>query len=609
MTAFLRSYALIICFSLALAITCLLGSYLISEQAMPFGDGQYYASRAFALYGYLHTGQWGKFWDLFTSPRETIAPFHYWIFFLLPQAWAGMATYAAIQLLSTYLLLAVAVWKLCKTLDRMEWAPALFLLCSVQTFTLDYAYSFFIDMPFCAMGILTLAWQIQAWREPSFNRRILSGVGAGLLFWIKPANALLFLVTYLLTEAIYAIIRICRPQAGETSKNILLSSFAHFTGLFTGFVPVTLLALLCGAGQTILFLINNNEVVQIPAKIECTGLLRLFYFPLCLTYFYHTTALVIILGVVIGGVYFIKTKGAQISLEPFPLKWLIPAAIAYFVFGEFFSFVIYGKTLRCLLLVLPIIWLVAFWCFEKWCVQSSTLFIASLIYASTVFSHLFFNTLGLSPAIVEDYQLNDNWLTVSPQSWNTIPVTIALNNEVCGSVKKYLPQGGKVSVNTKKFYFNNKCIYWGVNHESLLHSQTEPYHLTTIFTDDGEYYQSSLINSNMLILLTVPNFQTDQVTFDNTKKLFEYSANQWRTQDKIANIAYLPLYPNMALGYEVIFKEPLTETQVKTAMQAVAGVEVAYDDQGNGVEELYGHRYSWPEVWQILWAWKVKRFG
>lgn len=610
MTPFLRSYALLICLGFAVAVTCLLAPYLVSEDAMPCGDGVYYVSRAFALYGYLHSGQWDEFWNLFTSPRQCLAPLHYWIFFIVPKAWAGVAAYMAIQLLSTYLLLAVAIWKICQNLKRPDWAPAIFLLCAIQNFALNYPYSFLVDMPFFALGTLALAWQMQAWYSHKFYHSVLSGLGVALLFWAKPPNALVFFGTYFLAEFAYMSIKLKNVQSRENFKRILIVLIDHAKGILLGFIPITLIALICGAGQSILLLIEGNEVNDIPMELKCNGLLRLFYFPLCLTYFYHVAALVIIFGTIIGFSLWIQRKRSLIIIEQFPVVLFIPIVFAYLTLGEIFSFVMLVKTMRSMLLILPILWITVFWCMEKMRVQSKWFSFAVLIYGVTVFSQIFFNNFGSILPIAEDYQINNTWAANMPENWSAFNIGPKLNNEVCGSIREFLPHGGKVSVNVETMYFDGGGLYWGLERKRLLNGERPLYHANTFFDWSGKfYYQGALVNSNLLVLITYPYFQMNQVNQQSTLNLISYGINQWRMHDKLAKTALLPFDPKAPLGYELIFDKPLTETQMKVAMNAISCIEVDPGDPDDYTNNIYGRHYSWTETWHLLYIWGKKRFG
>jgi len=610
MTAFLRSHALVLCLGLALVICCLFGSYLVSNETMPFGDGQHYASRAFALYGYLHTGQGGKFWELLTSPKQSLAPLHYWLFFLVPQAWAGLAAYAALQLATTYFLLAVAVWKLCRVLERPEWAPAIFLLCAVQNYSLDYSYSFLLDMPFFALATLILAWQIEAWREPALRRSALTGIGVGFLFWIKPANAIFFLAPFLITEISRMVLNLRAARRGEDLRRVLLSLMRHLVGILIGFVPVTVAALACGAGQSIIRLIDFNEVsTALTTKLACTGFERIFYFPLCLVYFYHAVVLVTLFGAGIGIMHLREKPDGRTVPPVFPWQWLVPVLIAYLILGEFFSFVMYAKTMRSLLIILPMLWIVLFRGLEKWHVRVGTIFVASLLYVTIAFSQIFYETLGTFSLTPDEDQLTGDYFGRMPYTWSSSRAGVPLNREICNSIKKSLPQGGKIGINTTRVFFSDKCLYWGLEHEALLRGEPEIYQMATLFNDEGKYYRSGLINANMLVMLSHPNTQTTEATWRASMKLFNYGREQWRTREPLAKIMLLPLSVDAPLGYDVIFEKPLSEARITEAMTAISCPEADEIEKHPETSEVYGHHYSREEAAQILRDWKARRFG
>ena len=356
---------------------------VVSEDIMPMGDSEHYVLRGMTLYGYLHTGQWGLFWEAFTLPKQSLAPLHYWLFFLVPQRWASMTCYGAIQAVATFGLLAFGAWNLCRALERTEWTPALFLFCATQNISLDYSYFYFIDVPFMALGTLVLAWQVRAWRRLHWRASLLSGAGAGLLFWLKAPNAIIFTGTYVLAELIRLGLE-WRTASGEGKALVGKNFLRHASAVATGYFPITLVALACGGFQSIIKLIDANEVSGFFATtVESTGLLRLLYFPLCLTFFYHAVMLLAIFAVV-GVVAFRGRKNEagmpsqKLARSPFPVSVLLPLIGAYFILGEFFSFGMENKEMRSLLPVLPVLWPAIFWALERWRVRPGLTFLAAL---------------------------------------------------------------------------------------------------------------------------------------------------------------------------------------------------------------------------------------
>ena len=139
--------------------------------------------RTFALYGDLHTGQWHAFWALLRRPNQSILAPHDLLFFLLPRSLAGTVSYAVLQLVITYLLLAYAIGKAASVLNRPAWAPVIFLLVSVNNIALTEFYDFYLDMMFCSFVLLVIAFQMNAWKENRAQTSMLSGALLGLLFF------------------------------------------------------------------------------------------------------------------------------------------------------------------------------------------------------------------------------------------------------------------------------------------------------------------------------------------------------------------------------------------------------------------------------------------
>ena len=420
----LRERPLVVSLLLALGVSYGLGTNgVVSEDVMPFGDGEHYVLRGMTLYGHLHSGQWAQFRDVFTLPRQSLAPPHYWLFFLLPQGWASVTSYGVVQAVTTYGLLALGTWALCRALDRAEWAPALFLLCASQNISLDESYFYFADVPFLALGTVALAWQVRAWRDVSWRNSLLSGAGAGLMFWVKAPNAIIFTGTYLLAEmARIALVWLASKRYAGTRRAQGIDLARHVAAAGAGVVPVALLALACGGFQSIIQLIDANEVSGLFATtLECAGLFRLFYFPLCLTFFYHAEAMVVIFAVMGVAAYKMNRSRAASSPPPspgapFPALRLLPLAVAYLVLGEFFSFGMENKEMRSLLLVLPVFWLLVLWALERWRVRPGLIFPAAGAYVLCAYAQILFNSFESREVGSESYQLKDDWLSRFPLS-------------------------------------------------------------------------------------------------------------------------------------------------------------------------------------------------
>ena len=581
---------------------------VISEQALPFGDGEHYALRAMTLYGFLHSGQWSRFWDVFTFPKQSLAPLHYWLFFLLPRAWAGMTAYGVVQGVTTYLLLALGIWTLCREMDRPAWTPALFLLCAVQNTSIDDSYFYFADMPFMAMAIMALAWQVRAWRKGDWQSSVASGVGLGLLFWVKAPNAIIFTVTYLIAEIVYAVIA-WRESKSEYPWRDRIAR--HLAAVVLGSVPIILAALVCGGFQSIIRQIEQNEVSDIFATtLHGPGLLRLFYFPLCLTFFYHAGMMTLVLAVM--GIAAWKMNRGPIMAgaspfpqTPFPASRLLPLMAAYVVLGEFFSFGEECKGMRSLLVLLPVMWLAVFWVLEKWRVRPGLVFLAALAYGGIAFSQILFNTFGTMDVPTEGYQLEGDWLGRLPQDHGNAPQNVGLTDSLLDMLRHALPDGGKVAIGSEQIHVTSESLAWDLQHNLALRGEPAPFIFENFLQVDGKCCRSALVNARAVIFYVHPALQYSRAVYDESGNLLRYIAATW-PGEKLAQILPLKTEDDQILGALVITAAPLTDAQVTRLIEATNSVELPPDSQFNPPVEK---RLTWAEYSDILQRWKNKRLG
>ena len=583
---------------------------VVSEDAMPVGDAEHYVLRGMTLYGFLHTGQWARFWDLFTLPRQSIVPLHYLLFFLLPQGLASMTSYGVTQAVATYGLLAFGLWRMARALDRPEWTPALFLLCAVQNISLDYSFFYYIDVPFMAVGTLALAWQIEAWRGPGWRSGLLSGVGAALLFWVKAPNAIIFTGTYLLAEAIRAVI-VWRALATATRPMFWKNLALHSAAVAAGYLPLTLLALVCGGFQAIIKLIDENEVSGLfVTTLECTGLMRLLYFPLCLTFFYHTVMLLLIFGVV-GAIAFRlnRAKAGPASesspTKPFPGPLLLPVVVAYCVLGELFSFGLENKEMRSLLLVLPALWLAFFWALEYARVRIGLTFLAAVAYAGGAFSQVFFN--GFDPAIVnsDGYQLKGDWLSRLPQAHPASLAEIELTKGLLRLIHQAMPEGGKVAVGTEQLYVTSESLTWCLEHDLALRGEQVPSAFNNFLTVKGEFCRRSLLDARGILVIVHPSLQYSREVYQATGALLKFVNDTWY-KDGTAGVFPLESEGSGTIGLLIVMKQPITDAQIDQLLRATNSTELPANVVFSPPADP---RLSWPEMLDILKRWQAKRLG
>jgi hypothetical protein len=596
----LGRWSLLITLAFAGLVILFLAPEVASNDVMPYTDGNHYVHRAFGLYGFLHSGQWGAFWNLFTLPRQALAPPQYLLFLLLPRAWAGLASYGFIQLLCNYGVLAVALWNLCRVLERREWAPALFLLCGCENYSFDYPYFFFLDLTFCALTTLALSFQIDAWRSFRPGKSALAGIGVGLLFWIKPANALLFLGTFLLSELFRFAWHFYRR---ERSPKIA----EHLGWFLVGFLPPAISALACGGVQSILLLLVQNELSpEWETHLPIAGLPRLFYFPLCFAYFYHMIVLLVIAaGIALLAMKLRPEAGEKEPAVPrFPTTCLVILLATYAIYGELFSFWFLVKTMRSLVYLLPLFWLFIFWLVERWRVRGPLLSLGAAAYVLVLVSQVSLDTFKSLPPSPDKYYLTDSWYGYFPMAWSRYVSGPPLVAHLASLIKRDLPQGGRVGLTTERVFLDGRSLSLRLNSPALLAGTPPLYSCVRLFNRDGRYSPAAFLSSNVIILYIAKSAQYSQFAWRETTNLLAYVPVHWVDP---SDIVPMPLDRGNFLGYQIFLKSPLTTYELDDGMKAIGAPGPMEDDRID--EYIYGRRYTWKQGLDLVHQWLRKRFG
>jgi hypothetical protein len=610
----LASRPLAIACCLALIVTWLLSRYdIVGPDAMPFGDGQFYGIRALTLYGYLHSGQWARFWDLFTLPDlSSLAPPQYGLFFLLPRSMAGVTSYGLLQGATTYLLLAWGSRLLCRAMDRREWTPLLFLMLASQNVSLNYSYYYFTDVTLLAMVTFALAAQVRAWRLGTLGSSVLSGAMAASLFWIKPPNAIFFTATYFIAEIARAILTTRSSDSG-TAIPSSRSLRHHLAGIVIGFVPIFALAMSCGALQSIMRLVDSNETTSLHVTdITCKGLTRLLYFPLCLSYFYHVILLAAIFAGLLGIAAMLnsdKTASPREPLRPFSFDLLLPLLIAVVALGEYYSFGVQSKSMRSLMMILPPLWLLAFRVAERLRIRPGLLAAGVGFYALCGFSQVYFNNFPCEEVEAEGYQIEGDWLIRFPPPIFRNEHATVITRFLLNDIHRIFPHGGKIAVGSDRLYITAESLSWLENSGYLLRGESSPYVFINFLRVDGFYRRPAMSGANGLLLYTHPSLQYSEQVMQATQALVSYSGNQWIKNDPIASMEPLDVKLDdqpLTLGYAVAFKTPLTNEQIAAAMTATHAPGYAAEEEQ--FVALHSRRLTWSDCGDILARWARKHF-
>jgi hypothetical protein len=601
MEKILSTYSRSICFCLALVIAAILSIHHAMGSVIPILDGEGYAMRTFAVYGDLHAGQWHAFWELLERPNQSILAPHDFLFFMLPASLAGTASYTALQVVTTYLLLAYAVGKVAGILNRPAWAPVVFLFVSVNNIALIDFYDFYLDMMFGAFVLLVIAFQMNAWKENRAQASILSGALLGLLFFVKPANALMILVTYGLSEIFYAVGALRSAGTKKDRQSCLRDLVVQGGYRLVGFIPVMIAVGLCGGAQTILQLIDRNEVTEQFSAVEAGGLLRLFYFPLCLAACYHVVLLGGLIGAAVIYCRWRPDEGLAESRPVFPMQFFLPIALAYLFLGEVFSFWLLAKPIRALLLTLPLFGFLGCWGWERGRLRLAPLMLAVSIYAGVAFFQKAFDVMGTRDQPLEDtYQLTWESLVEMPSPWHH---GSGLISSICDFVSHDAPPTGIICVNSPEL---RGALAWRLNYPPLLQGKMPPYQVRTLFNYQGEYDDKALDGANVISLITFLPVQSSRAVWLRSLGLVSYGNDEWCAKGR-ARLSAMPSIGDESLGCDFVFDQPLTQADVDGANNSAA-LFGALKGKPLAPDALYGRHYSRAEAWQLLQQWFDKRF-
>jgi uncharacterized protein (DUF697 family) len=579
---------------------------IASLDAMPFGDGEHYILRALALYGFLHSGAWTSFWNELNLPSQSLLPPGYLAFFLVPSSLATVPVYGVLQTLVSCLLLGIGAYALCTALERPAWSVPLFLLCTAQNMTLHASYFYFVDTPFMAMAMLSFALQLRAWRKPGATSSLLAGLGVSLPFWTKPANALVFLGLFVLAELLYLTLRHLRAR--EAWAALLPGFIRHGLLVLAGFLPLFLGAMACGGFQSIVYLIAANGVSSLfVTKVTSTGLYRLLYFPLCLTFFYNAVifALIFSITLIIG---WTRRPQKPASPVPFAVNALLAQVLACVIFGLYFSFGMMDKELRALVIVLPVLWLGALRLIECRGIAPRFVTVGALIYATCASLQVTSGIFGDPdmPYSNADPFESETWLNQFPTrhliNEPGIHMTRGLNN----IIHRYVPDGGVIAIGTEMMFVTAESLNWVEQQEDALAGKTSPYQYNNFISNTGELSRPALRNARVILLIVSPKLQYSREVALATVAMARLTCEDWDTKQQIAKVAPLRDGNNDVMGLLVILKEPLTDAQFDQLLTAVGNPEMK--DSLIFTSSKRRH-LSWPECREIIWQWLSGKRG
>ena len=303
--------------------------------------------------------------------------------------------------------------------------------------------------------------------------------------------------------------------------------------------------------------------------LECTGLdSSFFYFPLCLTFFYHIGIMLMI--VVVFAVIIVLSKSGQETPAPaprFPFHLLLPLLGAYLILGEIFSFGMANKEMRSLLLVLPVLWLAIFWALERWRVRPGMILIGAMIYAACTPLWVLFNTFDSVESIAQGYPTTRRFETQAAASARTHRIRRRFNSGAIFSPpsKKDLPDSSKIAVGTEQMYVTSESLAWIAQKDVTLDGSQSPYEFHNFLTQDGKGDPGALLGSRGIFLCSQPDFQYSPDVSKASGKLAQYIQEKW--EGSYAKAMSLEIDPKGLVGFLIVTQDPLDDARLTELLQ------------------------------------------
>ncbi len=408
----------------SLAIAVLAAQLLCHGQThpdlIPYGDGRAFAQRAIELHGLLHSGQWRTFLSTLGAPDTVTLLPNYLLFFAFPTALAGGPLYGVINCFCMTLLLALGVWGLLRELRLPHLAPPVVLLCLANNYALDYSSFFYMDLTFASCCLLVVWLRVRSLLLPSAGRLLAAGCAAGLVFFVKPGAAAPFVALDVCSGLLFYLWKIA--WSGKAMRWRSLLSIVRFNLLWAvGFFTAFLSAAYWGAAQRITQqLLENQNASFWGWSIRAKGLVRVFYYPLCMSYFYSFVWMGILAAalVLLYGVARVRERllGGGFSGDRRAVVGAIVGAYLL-LWGFLFSFVMSTPLIRSIPLMLPLFWIAAFSLTGLRRLRAWVLASLAGCYFLLAYGQYFLGVIPKQNRWAEHYALEGDWLNRLPAAW------------------------------------------------------------------------------------------------------------------------------------------------------------------------------------------------
>lgn len=567
---------------------------------IPYGDGWGFASRGIQMHGLLHSGHWSRFWDMLISPMTfTVLP-TYLVFWLMPAAWASCAAYGVIHVVIWHLLLLLGLWGILKELRSLPLLLATLLLTLANNNVLDITLYYYMDMSFAASALVAIWLLVRGWNLQTRGAILASGIGAGLLLFVKPANAFMFMGWYVMACVMHFGTRwlmLSKSERGEWSLQMLRSVAVWGCA----FLPFFILA--CG------WTLVPNVIARFvglstdywSSETSKNVLLRALYFPLCLSYYYSFAALSVS-ALLVGFMRLVSPSlenGGLNSQDSMARCSLIALSVSFVLaWGLTFSFVLPAKIIRSLTPMIPLLWVCLFgWLSMRWRLTRTVTCLAAL-YFMVVHAQFAFGVAGMKQNRgTESYTLNGDWINRLPSQKTALEEPVKITQSILSLLRQCGVQNGKVGVGTEMLYWNSTSLNWIAQEADLKQGNDPELRFVTLVDHQGNPILSSVLETRAFILMVHPAIQYSREVFDFNLRTAQYAVQKWDglIASSVKSYSFGDGQPAIVI---VVFKKPLDAHVCESYLKEVCPGRRSVQSERD--ESLFQSRLSFGEYWRML---------
>lgn len=565
---------------------------------IPFGDGRWYTQQAIQLHGFLHSGQWGKFWDLFCQPSTVTLLPTYLMFFLVPTAWATGPVYGMINCLSWNLLVAASLYGMLRLIGHPRLATPAFLLTAASNYALDGTYFYYLDMPFAAMCLFALFLLLRAFLLPTSRSYLWAGFGAGLVFFVKPGGAFVFIGLYGMAMGLWLMTPLLdRPR--PPLRRLLVDGGKRVLLWCVTFLPIMSASMSWNAAQRIIQQwVENQQDTYFAETLTEGGLIRVFYFPLCLSYYYSFALLAVLAVIVILWMAIGKRK----LPEPAPLSrearraMVVLAIVFVFIWGLVFSWTMTFKPIRSLLLMGPVLWLVLFTLTGMRRLSTGVLLGLSVTYFAIAHVQFAWGPLHKVNRLAETYHVSGDWVNRLPAKHPDAEDGLGITRMLESSLAKMGVTNGVVAVGTEMLFWNSCSLNWITQLDDLRLGRDPRITFTTSVDNKGNPIRVGLECISGMILPVHPNVQYSKGVYEFNIKMANQAIQHWQPAGR-ADAQVLSMGDGRPAVVIVAFRKPLTASELdEFVTRNFTGGYSSF----SSLDAVFSRRLPWGELWRLL---------